>query len=442
MALLRLQDSPVLEPLARAARNLNVEAVLFGSVASRALLFDAAGARAKNLFELAEHTSDIDIGHTGPPSLTPKFAEAIASLMPLAPWFRWSIVDQGGLAALDNIASFNVGIPVRRLQLGTKRLPDPDQTSELLRRALEGELDLVPNPRFDGSPRSQFDSEATAVLVYVDAAIDVLQAYLRRPRLRRFGGPGQRNPAADLVEKGIRRLEQMDDIQRSMAARRLWYRLAGSAVRVSQSVFQRAIEFFGLQPIIKFLDRSGYPATTLAEGKGIPIISAYLGEGHYRMPTVVFNEDETRDWNSSLGSILEDISRSQHSADKEDPIVLAPGNDVIGGLTGIPVKKGVSPSSQPLGSSNQEFFHISLPLRVGLPRLNSTNMTAVVVGHREDGPVLLPAFASVSTAMPWPFHHRADDPFDSRRCTIRTSLSELADPISKIDVFLIRGVAE
>lgn len=438
MALRTLQDSPVLEPLARAAEQCGVDAVLFGSVASRALLFDAADTPAKDLFELAEHVSDIDIGHTGPSSLTPAFAEAIASTMPLAPWFRWSIVDRDGLAEKENLARFNVGVPLRQLQLSTRHLLDPDGTAKLLQRALQGDIDLLPNARFDASPRSSFDSEASAVLVYVDAAFDVIQTDVRRSP-KTLGGPGQRSPAADLVKSGVLRTLRMDGPGRDVALRRLWYRLAGSTQRVSPNILLAAVEHFGLEPIVHLLDEAGYPASRLVEAQEITIVSAYLGEGEFRMPLLVERQDEFQDWTSALEKSLAGMARPTGFDRFADPITLAPGNEVIGGVRSIPVSKGSSSSSRSVGPLAQEFVHLSLNVPSALGTLKATNLTAVVVGQSAENSLLLPAFASVSTALPWPYGHGFHDSSIATRCTIRINLPELGGDLTKLDVFLLHG---
>ncbi|QIO43071.1 hypothetical protein HA464_03105 [Rhizobium leguminosarum bv. trifolii] len=205
MALRTLCDSSVLALIAIAAERVGVEAVLFGGVASRALLFDAAGLSARDLFELAEHVADIEIGHTGPSDLTPSFAKAIASFMPLAPWFRWSIVDRYGL---DEIASFQphgITVPRRRLGLGTKRLFDPREIPTLLKRALVGDIDLLANLRFDAS-----SMEASAALLYIDAVIDIIETYARRPRPRRYPFFSYNSAIEYLAAEGVRYLERMD----------------------------------------------------------------------------------------------------------------------------------------------------------------------------------------------------------------------------------------
>lgn len=441
MALTRLQESSVLAPIARAAEHVGVDAVLFGSVACRALLFDAAGVPAKDFFELAEHAADIDIGHTGPSYLTGRFAEEIASRMTLAPWFRWSIVDRDGLAAQNSLAGFNIGVPLRQLRLGTQRLFDPRETRGLLRRALDGNIDLIRNPRFDQSPRSAFDTPASAVLVYVDAAIDVLQTYLRRAPRKSLGGPGQRDPAMDLAAEGVRRLKEMAEPDRRQALRRLWYRLAGSAIRVSPSVFALAVDYFGLYPIVEVLEQAGYPASRLSERSAIPILSPYLGNGHYRMPTMMDTVDPSRDWNGALQTALQEMAAPSWFDDPSDPIVLAPGNDVISGLRGIPIEKGESPSSRSLSHEGQEFFHLSMPLPDDRPDLHSASLTAVAIGHSFEGSSLIPAYASVSTALPWPFD-RDPEWTHGGRCTVRISLPGLGKHFSKVDVYLLRSKME
>ncbi|MGO7036180.1 hypothetical protein ACCT19_35920 [Rhizobium ruizarguesonis] len=439
MSLRVLQDSPVLKPLTRVGKRLDVDVVLFGSVATRALLFEAAGAPAKNLFELAEHVADIDVGHTGPPSLNPKFAQAIIEEMPLAPWFRWSIVDREGLAALDSLGKYNVAVPLRQFRIGTQRLFDPVEKDELLERALRGDLDLLPNPRFEESPRASFDSESSAVLIYVDAAIDVLQAYSRRMPTVPHGGPGKSSPATELVATGVRRLKEMTEPQRTIALRRTWYRFAGTALRVSPSVWRRAVEFFGLEPLVELLDQTDYSASQFSEARVVPIVSTYLGSGEYRMPPMIFGEDASRDWNLAFKWALEKTSELSPGDGFLEPVVLAPGNEVIGGQLGITVRKGASASSKPMGSYKQEFFHVSLPLPVMRSNVSPASLTAVVVGHGPDGSSILPAFASVSTAMAWPFDRYSNEASHGGRCTVRISLPEMRMDIQTVDVFLIKG---
>ncbi|MBY3187917.1 hypothetical protein [Rhizobium laguerreae] len=439
MALRTLADSPIFKPLVQVGKSLDVDVILFGSVASRALLFDAAGAPAKSLFELVEHVSDIDIAHTGPPSITSEFARAVATEMPLAPWFRWSIVDREQLSELDSLERYNVTVPMRQFKIGTQRLFDPVEKDEIFGRALQGDIDLLPNPRFGESPRSSFDSEATAVLLYVDAALDVLQVYFRREPPGHRLGPGKASPAKELIATGVRRLEDMTEPQRSIALRRLWCRFAGSAVRVSPTVWQRAVDFFGLGPLVELLEMSGFSASQFVEGHGIRIVSDFLGSGMYRMPKVIFDADAGLDWEEALKSALEGTSDLSSVDRFLDPIVLAPGNEVIGGLLDIPVTKGASASSPHLGSSKQEFFYISLPLPKKRPPIDSASLTAVVVGHEPEGSSILPAFASVSTAMGWPFDRGTDEAFDGGRCTIRISVPGMQSNIRTVDVFLITG---
>ena len=88
-----LREIPAFEPLARVADYLGLDLIVFGSVASRASIMCAFGLNPDDLFELCEHTSDIDIAHTGSAAITPHVRSAIAAMHPFAPWFRWSIID-------------------------------------------------------------------------------------------------------------------------------------------------------------------------------------------------------------------------------------------------------------------------------------------------------------------------------------------------------------
>jgi hypothetical protein len=148
MTLKTVSDSPALLPLARAAERVGVDIVLFGSVVTRSMLLDAAKAEPPDLFALAEHVADIDLAHTGPASVTPLLRAAIADLVPMAPWFRWSIVDRQGLTQIDKLGQFNINVPLRQLRLSTQPPREGDNSEELLQRALDGDVEIVPNERF------------------------------------------------------------------------------------------------------------------------------------------------------------------------------------------------------------------------------------------------------------------------------------------------------
>jgi hypothetical protein len=124
------------------------------------------------------------------------------------------------------------------------------------------------------------------------------------------------------------------------------------------------------------------------------------------------------------------------------PIELSEGNEMIAAIRSIPVRQGYSSSSIPRGPLAQEFIHIGLsaPGRE-LHGPTPDKLTAIVVGYGSDGPSLLPAFASVSTALPI-------EPTDAfarttpARCTIRLNLAGMLGGTENLDVFLLKDNLE
>lgn len=431
MALRTLYDSPVLEPIARAAEKVGLEAFLRGGVASRAMLFDAAGVPAKDLFELVEHAAVIEIGHNGTADRTPDLEGAIAAMVPLSPWFRWSIMDQDGLAAIEERQRGRFEVPLRQLRLGMHRPRPPSGTVRLLRRALRGQIDLR-SPEFDAYYLTTPLSLVSVVLVYVDAAFDVIQADLRR-RPPVWSGPGQSAPSANMVRAAVSRFDELDRFERMLSLRRLWYRFASSALRLSTDLLQSAVEHFGLGPLLALLDDSGYPAFRLVAGDGVPIISAYSDDEGFLAPLMMDDEADSVDWPSAFKHALADVDASSYF---DDPIRLAPGNLVVSGLRAIPIRKGPGASSRSKIGLPQEFLHLALRMTDAPKIVDPRDLTTVILGHGRDGSSLLTGFGSASIPMERPI-----DGFVSRsaqRCTVRVNLLELHEDVDVIDVFLVR----
>lgn len=436
MALRTLYDSPVLEPLARAAESIGVEAVLLGSVASRALLFDAAGVPARDLFDLTEHAADIEIAHSGPAERTADFANAIAATMPLAPWFKWSIMDADGLASINGRRGAGFEVPLRQFRLGMRPSKPSRAAGRLLRRALRGEIDLLP-PEFDSSFSTVPADQASAVLEYVDAACDVIQTDMRR-RPRSISGPGQGAYASALMSKAVSGLERLDGFERTVALQQLWCRFAGSALRLPDNLFQSAAEYFGLDPLVTLLEESGYPALRLLTGDGVPIISACLDDNGFRMPLMMADEGSSVDWPSVFKRALADVDAPSSYSRYDDPIRLASGNRVVGGVKFIPISKGWKDPSSGKNGSPQEFFYLSVRLDEAAGHVDARDLTAVTFGHNHEGSHLLASFASASNPLQWPYGgYHSSGP--SQRYTIRVNLLELQPDVDAIDVFLMRG---
>lgn len=431
MALSTLWDSPQLAPLAQAAEKAGVELELFGSVATRALLFDAAKVQPRSLFDLAEHIADIDLAHSGPPERTATLEREIARVFPLAPWFRWSIIDCEQAARRDALRQFNIRVPLRELSLGTRPTKNEAERRELLTRALEGEITLLDSDSFDRSPRAGFDTEGSAALLYLDAVHDVFDAQLRAGReagVRVDTGP------ANVLDQGLDRLERLGLAERQAAMRRLWYRLAGTAVRVPPNVFRDAITIFRLERLLDTLRKQGFPVEALRQPEGRPtFISAFVGKNGFRIPLDASPTVDYRAGNDLLEELL--LVRREWTTER---LKLAEGNRIVAAVMGVPLTSGDSQSSPSFGGLCNDFVHIALPLSTDRSLLDEERLTAVVIGTNKEGPVLVPAFASVSLSLRLMESERGGRaPVD--RCTIRINLAAAHADTAEIHAFLMEG---
>lgn len=437
MPLQTLWDSPILLPLARAAERVGLELELFGSVATRALLYDAAGIKIRSLFELVEHLSDIDIGHNGPASMTPALEAAIIQEIPSASWFRWSILDRERMAERLQLQKFNIDVPLRNVTLGTTPRGMTEQVDELVFRALRGEVDIFPNKNFGESPRAGFDSEASAGLLYIDAAIDVLDTQTRG-KLPLVAPSDIR--ARELISEGVHRLSELSQSGHRIAMRRLWYRLASTAARIPPELFEAAVNFFDLNSLLDLQLKAGFPAYSFRK-EGMPpiFISSYLNDNKFRTTLEGRPEDGFGNWSSSLNKTLASLQGASFGGDPS-PIILGTGNEVIAAFKSIPLFPG---KAQSAGSSRrplrQDFLHISAPVRAVGRALMAEQLAAVVIGYDNDGPVLLPVFAVASIAAYPQFSVPDHRPPVAKKCTIRLNLAGHIDGIKEIDVYLIRG---
>jgi hypothetical protein len=213
---------------------------------------------------------------------------------------------------------------------------------------------------------------------------------------------------------------------------------------MSPWLFDRTRNFFGLGDLLEAMGRAGYPVASFGNDAYSPLlVSASLGNGEFRVPFTVAGENsfgERRGW---LDAALSGLS-VQLSTDVTVPdfIELGHGNNVIAAVRAIPVRHGSSPSSISKGPLAQEFIHIGLtPMGGELDGITPDKLTAIVVGHQSEGLSLLPAFASVSMALPIKAGLSPDDNVwpSSTRCTIRLNMAGMLDSIDKLDVFLVKG---
>lgn len=435
MALKRLQDLHIFAPLAEAGKRAGVEVTLFGSVVSRAQLFHAAGVEISDMFMLAEHLSDVNIGHDGPAEATPELEAAIFDLMPLAPWFRWSIIDREGLRRHHWLARNDIEIPLRRLALGTRANGDDSAIDLLLKRALDGSLDVYHSETFSRSTRAKFESQVSAAMLYIDALHDILEAQHRSGRALVVS---KSDDYDSLIEEGIARLARMSDGGLHREIDKIWHRFCAFALRISPDLFARAIDYFRLDSIVSYFEQFGYPVYSILEPvmeRQAIIVAKQVGDHHARAPRFAFDagfgnfDDHMTQRLALLGDWL--------VYDLGAPLRLAQGHKILASVPGIPLVPYQGDENSAL-SSLRDFLHISLGIPADMAPLDAEHLTAIVIGHDNKGSWLVPAYAAVSTTL---ITDRGDfDTDGSARCTIRLNLAG-AD-FKKIDVYLVQGEGE
>lgn len=437
MTIATLWDSPVLAPIAEAGLAVGLNVTLFGSVASRALLWSEASIKAKSLFDLAPHLSDIDLAHDGPPSSTVALRAALEAIVPMAPWFRWSVVDRKGLAEIDRLVPTNIRVPLRELRLGTLPQGQIEKTANVIQRALEGEVDIVGNEAFNNSPRADKDTETSAALIYLHAFLDVNECLSKQENAVQ---PEVSRKLYDIMEQGHTRLSRLSESGRALALQRLWYLFSGLEMRLpgASLLFE---DWFALplHSLFHDLGAAGYPAAAFSTKEQAPLlVSSRLDTGQFRTPFRV-EGGNFGDRDDELGELL------NLSIGKDDSglVELADGNTAIAAIRSIELRKGNSPSSVATGPLAQEFVHIRLPAANGeLTDVAPERLTPLVFGFNDNGAIMIPANASVYTPAPhqfssWPlpFPHGPDP----ETCTIRLDLSAMPSDCQRMNVMLVKG---
>jgi hypothetical protein len=153
-------------------------------------------------------------------------------------------------------------------RLGTQPVGDIGGTAELLARALDGNVGIVGNEAFGASPRTGYDTEASAALLYIDATVDVFEA---QQRSGRRVAVNQDLQARELVKAGLARLLTLSDDGREAALRRLWYRLSEVGLRISPRLFEYARDVFELGTLPEVMQNAGYPAVSSGSTQARPL---------------------------------------------------------------------------------------------------------------------------------------------------------------------------
>lgn len=433
-----MREVTVLEPLVRAAERLGVDLILFGSAASRVALLHAAEDPPRSLFEIAEHASDIDLAHTGPPALTERLRIEIEREVPLAPWLRWSLIDWSGWANFQIQQEMNFGIPLRRVQLATHSMLNAPQ-EEAIAQALDGTVAFQWNEAFKYSPRAARDTEVSAALVHFDAVVDVAGL----GRLREPGMPLRWDPELTVraIETGLGRLREMDRANGILAARRMWYRFAALAMRVPMEfIVPRRAFFPDFDPVANALAEWGYGGSIEALRQDVTrpfVLSATDRDGSFRFDPVA-----DRTTTSDPDPYAAFRKSADRLGDGREGFDLASGDRVLSAITDLNVRRGETPSERGWGALAQEFVHVSVVAGEVAARRAVENLSAIAIGHGKRGSILLPAYAIVSRGASFGRQAAASIPerfpFNGRT-TIRLNFAGMLDDVDRVDVFLVGG---
>lgn len=452
MTILTLHDVPVLEPLAHVADELATDLVLFGSVASRIALRDQFEVPVQSLFDVAEHISDIDVAHLGPPGQTKRVRAAIAEHVPMASWLRWSVIDRTEFWRRTALAHYNWKVPLRSARIGSA----PSLTNLSVLSNIRQAAQFAENRLFDSSPRASYDTEAAALFLHLDGLIDL--AEVGRLPGSDFASSINIGTVQSAVRAATQRIERLsmaaeigDELRRNAAIRRLWYRLASVAFRLSPLAFRDLIERAGLSEFLEFLDRAfkgGGFQRLLRGGKPVVISAAQdPWRNDFRLPPAPTIEDDP--FRVSDEELNEQLRRSfakrERSLASTEPVELADGNHVVAAIRNVPVNRGFSRSTPKGRSLPEEFVHISLPMHAW--QVNAfpvERLTAVAFGLHDGDVNLLPAYASVSKSIelpidePQPCPELSDGFMGSPgRWTIRLNLPGALNEIEALHFYLI-----
>jgi len=444
MTIRTLHDVPVLEPLAHVADKLAIDLVLFGSVAGRIAIRDQLKLETPSLFDVAEHVADIDVAHLGPPSQTGRVRAAIAELVPMASWFRWSIIDRAAFDHYQFLDHYNWRVPLRSVRIGS----DPRLTDIAPVSNIEQAVGLVANPRFHMSPRSEYDTEASALFLYLDALADVQE-------ISRLTGNAvdvaiDHPTVMSAAENTRRAFDRLKGYKHRAAGNRLWYRIATTAFRLSPPDFRSLINRMELWEFLEYLDGvvedGGIRRLMKADGPAAVSATRHEWQGFRIPPAPKIDGDPFSTTNDELEGLLEQTFALGPDVLTDAGVArLEGGNRVIAALRNIEVSSGLTPSTPTGRSLPEEFVYLSMPLPAEPPvNYRVGDLTAVAIGEDDVGPSFLPGFASVSKTIAPPVEpaytvlETPDEPRDRvGRWTIRLNLPAALNRIDKLHVYVV-----
>ena len=425
-----MHDIAVLKPLVKIGERLGIDLILFGSAATRAVLLCAVDRQPNTLFELAEHASDIDLAHTGPPALTVRLRSEIEKTVPLASWLRWSILDKKGWEEHLRQVAMNLKVPLRAVQLSTQQNLSSHH-NETIEQALDGKIYFGWNKRFQFSPRAVHDTEVSAALLFCDAVVDVATLESFGREMRPQWHPEVLRTLSWAIEAGKMRLNKMNEQNAALATRRIWYRFASLAIRAPHFLGD---PHFPATSVLKaageILVEHGYPniIDVMKQTPSCPILlSASIKVGVFRFDPLPTNEARSADDPEAVFR----TSTEKLSHDGEG-YSLESGNRVLQTAINLKVRRGSAPSEPASGALSQEFVHISFGLDGIGEKMAEEDLSAIVIGHSTNSSVLLPAYAIVSKASSVP-----NTPQNTCRATVRLNFAGNLHTQDRIDVFLV-----
>lgn len=389
-----LFDIPAFSPLEEFAAHHRITLSLRGSVASRVLLrATATPPQRLELFDLTPFMSDIDLVHSGLPELTPALRETIELSIPFAPWFRWSVVSRREHSVYEAQMRHNALLPLRLIEIGS----DPQRGVQDPYRAVDdahlGIVRFERRPTFPQSPLGLAgrDFEATGALLLLDAIAD-LDALGIEVKHDRFHG------LQEVAEATLAALDSRPHASYEQAFRRLWYRLAGTALRLGAEFRHQIGRLPGWNPLLdRLAEYPEFRPLLKRESEGsspqIVAVSSYLGPGRFRLPRYPNAQvlDSTRA-QEEFAKILDEISASP-SETGAGRVRLGATQRIVGGIMGFILNRGHAGSVGSGWAFGQEFIHLSIRDHSLSATMDSGNLSALFVLRNKGGARLLPGIA-------------------------------------------------
>jgi hypothetical protein len=177
-----LYDVPGFERLREITDAFSVQIMAHGSVLRRLVSYayrlhgtDAPIlTRPISLFDLISGISDIDLVHSGPPSLTARLHEEILLKIPYAECFRWELRSNQEYSIYARALPYSSIIPVNLLTLSTSSTTGIDDPWQGANDILDGRFRYIRNGFFGRSPlfTAKRDLELFSALMYLRAIVE------------------------------------------------------------------------------------------------------------------------------------------------------------------------------------------------------------------------------------------------------------------------------